>query len=58
MIGNLLGVLLPFREEPVAFSGDILKMFLQIMLPDSDTQAIVFSGGTWMCHGSRPFIPS
>ena len=38
LIRNLLGVLLRFREEPVAYSGDISKMFLQIMLPDSDTQ--------------------
>ena len=37
LIGNLLGVLLRFREEPVAFSGDISKMFLQILLPKEDT---------------------
>ena len=37
LIGNLLGVLLRFREEQVAFSGDISKMFLQILLPKEDT---------------------
>ena len=38
LIGNLLGVLLRFREEPVAFAGDISKMFLQILLPERDCQ--------------------
>ena len=27
LIGNLIGVLLRFREEPIAFAGDISKMF-------------------------------
>ena len=36
LVGNLLGVLLRFREENVAFAGDISKMFLQILLPESD----------------------
>ena len=38
LIGNLLGVLLRFREEKVAFVGDISKMFLQILLRESDCQ--------------------
>ena len=38
LIGNLLGILLRFREEAIAFSGDISKMFLQICLPESDIQ--------------------
>jgi hypothetical protein len=38
LIGSLLGVLLRFREEAVAFAGDISKMFLQILLPESDCQ--------------------
>ncbi|XP_028408499.1 uncharacterized protein LOC114531055 [Dendronephthya gigantea] len=38
LIGDLLGVLLRFREEKVAFVGDISKMFLQILLPESDCQ--------------------
>ncbi|CAB4003918.1 Hypothetical predicted protein [Paramuricea clavata] len=37
LIGNLLGVLLHFREEQVAFSGDISKMLLQILLLEEDT---------------------
>ncbi len=37
LIGNLLGVLLRFREEEVAFVGDISKMFLQIYLSETDT---------------------
>ena len=36
LIGNLLGVLLRFREEPIAFVGDISKMYLQIELPEED----------------------
>lgn len=36
LTGNLLGVLLRFREEEIAFSGDISKMFLQILLSESD----------------------
>ena len=38
LIGDLYGVLLRFREEVVAFVGDISKMFLQICLPEQDTQ--------------------
>ena len=38
LIGSLLGVSLLFREEVVAFTGDILKMFLQVRLPESDCQ--------------------
>ena len=37
LIGNLLGVLLRFREEPIGFVGDISKMYLQIRLPEEDT---------------------
>lgn len=37
LIGDLLGVLLRFRERPVAFIGDISKMFLQILLPERDS---------------------
>ena len=38
LIGDLLGVLLRFREETVAFVGDISKMFLQICIPEQDSQ--------------------
>ena len=37
LIGNLLGVLLRFREDLVGFAGDISKMYLQILLPERDT---------------------
>lgn len=36
LIGSLLGMLLRFREEVVAFTGD--TMFLQVRLPESDCQ--------------------
>ena len=37
LIGNLLGVLLRFREEPTAFVGDIAKVYIQIELLEEDT---------------------
>ena len=37
LIGNLLGVLLRFREDLIDFAGDIFKMYLQILLPERDT---------------------
>ena len=36
LVGSLLGVLLRFREEAVAFTGDVSEMFLQVLLPESD----------------------
>ena len=42
LIGNLLGVLLRFREEPIAFVGDIAKMYLQIELTEEDTHVYQF----------------
>ena len=51
LIGNLLDVLLRFREEPVAFAGDISKMYLQIELPEERT-FIGFSGETWSSQRS------
>ena len=36
LIGSLLGVLLRFQEEAVAFTGDISKMFLQVLSPESN----------------------
>ena len=38
LIGNLLGVLLSFREERVAFNGDRSKIFPQILLKKEDTR--------------------
>ena len=37
LIGDLLGVLMRFREERIAFMGDISKMFLQILLTERDS---------------------
>ncbi|XP_064614544.1 uncharacterized protein LOC135478202 [Liolophura sinensis] len=37
LIGNLLGVLLRFREDAVGFAGDISKMYLQVCLPEEET---------------------
>ncbi|XP_067650866.1 uncharacterized protein [Haliotis asinina] len=37
MIGDLYGVLIRFREDYTAVVGDISKMYLQILLPESDT---------------------
>ena len=37
LIGNLLGVLLRFREDLVGLDGDISKMYLQFLLPEEDT---------------------
>ena len=42
LIGNLLGVLLRFCEDQVAFSGDTSKMFLPILLPKEDTHVHCF----------------
>jgi len=36
LIGDLLGVLIRFRENHIAFAGDISKMFLQICLQKKD----------------------
>ena len=47
LIGNLLGVLLRFREELVAFTGDISKMFLQILLPGGDAKFTDSRGEKW-----------
>ena len=35
-MGNLFGILLRLREERVALTGDVSKMFLQIRLPEKD----------------------
>lgn len=36
-IRNLLGIILRFLKDPVAFAGDISKMYIQIFLPEKDT---------------------
>ena len=39
---HLLGVLMRFREEPVAFMADIEAMFYQVRIPDSDSDFLCF----------------
>jgi hypothetical protein len=38
LIGNVLGVLLRFREDLVAIVSDVSKMFLQVCLKPGDTE--------------------
>jgi hypothetical protein len=42
LISSLLGILLRFRERPIAIVGDIEAMFLQVRVPDEDTEALRF----------------
>jgi hypothetical protein len=39
---HLLGVLMRFREEPVAFMADIEAMFYQVRIPNSDSDFLRF----------------
>ena len=39
---HLLGVLMRFREQPVAFMADIEAMFYQVRIPDSDSDFLRF----------------
>ena len=38
LTNNLVGILIRFREYPVAASGDIEKMFLQVKVPKADAE--------------------
>lgn len=58
LIGNLLGILLRFREEPVAFIGVISKMFLQILVPKRDCHVHRFLWRNIDTTQSHRFIPS
>lgn len=42
LTNNLIGVLLRFREEKVAFSADIEKMFYQVKVPEADRDFLRF----------------
>ena len=45
---HLIGVLLRFREERVAFMADIESMFYQVKIPDSDADSLRF---LWWTNG-------
>ena len=42
MTNSLLGVLLRFREHPVAISADVEGMFLQVKVPEDDRDSLRF----------------
>jgi hypothetical protein len=42
LINSLLGILLRFRERPVAIVGDIEGFFSQIAVPEEDTESLRF----------------
>ncbi|XP_070548363.1 uncharacterized protein [Ptychodera flava] len=42
LTNNLIGVLLRFREKPVAFMGDIEGMFLQVKVPNKHRDVLRF----------------
>lgn len=42
LTNNLLGVLLRFRQEPIAFTSDIKKMFYQVRVPQQDRRFLRF----------------
>nr|XP_039261902.1 uncharacterized protein LOC120338039 [Styela clava] len=42
LINNLIGVLLRFRERPVALNADIEAMYHMVRLPQSDTDSVRF----------------
>ena len=55
LTNNLLGVLLRFREEPVAIAADIEAMFLQVKVPPEDSDALRF---LWWENGDLNKTPS
>ncbi|XP_048587702.1 uncharacterized protein LOC125570270 [Nematostella vectensis] len=48
LTNSLVGVLLRFRQEPIAVSADIEKMFHQVLVTPADTNALRF---LWWPHG-------
>ncbi|XP_064622346.1 uncharacterized protein LOC135484642 [Lineus longissimus] len=42
LTNSLLGVLVRFRERPMALVGDIEGMFLQVQVPEEDTECLRF----------------
>ena len=61
LLNSLFGVILRFRENAVAISGDISKMYHRILIPERDQHYAAFFGGTWkpveiLMFMSRPFL--
>jgi len=48
LTNNLVGVMLRFRQEPVAFAADIKAMFHQVCVAEPDREALRFCGGLAM----------
>ena len=48
LLNNMLGVILRFREQPVAVSGDISKMYHRIGIPEEDQHVHRFCGEIWI----------
>ena len=42
LLNNLVGILLKFREHPIAITGDIEGMFNQVLLKEEDREAVRF----------------
>ena len=52
LLNSLFGVILRFRKNAVAISGDILKMYHRILIPEREREREIsmytaFFGGTW-----------
>ncbi|MBM6549384.1 reverse transcriptase domain-containing protein [Streptococcus dysgalactiae] len=55
MLSNLVGILLRFRQMPVALSADIEDMFLQVKVPEADQDALRF---LWWPNGDLNSAPA
>ncbi|XP_043214441.1 uncharacterized protein LOC122377914 [Amphibalanus amphitrite] len=54
LTNSLVDVLVRFRQETVAFTGDIESMFLQVMVPESDRNYLSF---LWWPEGDTSSTP-
>ena len=53
LTGSLLGVLIRFRQEPIAVIADIEKMFYQVKVPKEDADLLRFF---WLDHETKTTI--
>ena len=59
LLNNLFGVLLRFRENEVAISADVSKMYHRVLIPNETSMSTGISGGIWtqierlMCMSKR-----